>query len=86
MTCRAKPGWSTDVGQVLELAAHELRAADRAAQRHLVDDRPQPQAARGEPALPFFAEEDQALGLLQGELAELRGSRRRTPRSAAGRE
>ena len=46
------------------------RAADRAAQRHLVDDRPQPDAARREMPLPLLAQDDQAFRLVEREVAQ----------------
>ena len=56
---------------MLELAAHQGRAADRPAQRHLVDHGPQPQAARGEPPLPLLAQVHQPVRLLRGVRAKL---------------
>jgi hypothetical protein len=61
---------------MLELRSHEPDAAHRPSQRHLVDDRPQPQAAGIEPPLPFLAQVDQAISLGRRECPELNDGER----------
>src|ERR1700683_4228078 len=49
---------AAEAEQVAELVAQDFLASDRPPQRRLLDDRPEPEASLGEPALPFLAQDD----------------------------
>src|SRR5580698_10897666 len=66
---------AAEAEQVAKLVAQDLLASDRPPQRCLLDDRPEPEPALGEPSLPFLAQDDVSLCFADRDVAESENGR-----------